>query len=290
MPHGRVNGAHQFAQFGGNLIFPLYIFFVFPLKILIQPVLDGYPAAGKVALVSVQTQAVFKIAATLPWTYGKRINTAGTGTGRVDGTAPIRKEDAGAVVVNSAYGVEACERGRLDNLMRDNNISVPPSDGDSGYWLKRGDAAAQSKSDVVYCKDRATLAEKEADFVIRGITNWIIQGHVLGDLVKFYAVKGGFFRYFYPSDDGESKFGDEKLNGDACHYAFDEHLLKATADKVAQITGIDVYGGDAIITEDGNFYIIDFNDWPSFSRCRDIAADAIAKLTNKKNSLNKIKI
>ena len=200
------------------------------------------------------------------------------------------KEDAGAVVVNSAYGVEACERGRLDNLMRDNNISVPPSDGDSGYWLKRGDAAAQSKSDVVYCKDRATLAEKEADFVIRGITNWIIQGHVLGDLVKFYAVKGGFFRYFYPSDDGESKFGDEKLNGDACHYAFDEHLLKATADKVAQITGIDVYGGDAIITEDGNFYIIDFNDWPSFSRCRDIAADAIAKLTNKKNSLNKIKI
>lgn len=70
---------------------------VFPLKILIQPVLDGYPAAGKVAPVPVQTQAVFKIAAALPWTYGKRIDTAGTGTGRVDGTAPIRKEDAGAV-------------------------------------------------------------------------------------------------------------------------------------------------------------------------------------------------
>ena len=49
------------------------------------------------ALVSVQTQAVFKIAATLPWTYGKRINTAGAGTSRVDRTAPIRKEDAGAV-------------------------------------------------------------------------------------------------------------------------------------------------------------------------------------------------
>ena len=97
MPHGRVNGAHQFAQFGSDLIFPLHIFFVFPLKILIQPVLDGYPAAGKVALVPIQTQAVFKIAATLPWTYGKRINTAGAGTSRVDRTAPIRKEDAGAV-------------------------------------------------------------------------------------------------------------------------------------------------------------------------------------------------
>ena len=32
-----------------------------------------------------------------PWTYGKRIDTAGAGTGRVDRTAPIRKEDAGAV-------------------------------------------------------------------------------------------------------------------------------------------------------------------------------------------------
>ena len=82
LPHGRVNGAHQFAQFGSDLIFPLYIFFVFPLKILIQPVLNGYPAAGKVAPVPVQTQAVFKIAATLPWTYGKRIDTAGAGTGR----------------------------------------------------------------------------------------------------------------------------------------------------------------------------------------------------------------
>ena len=49
------------------------------------------------APVPVQTQAIFKIAATLPWTYGKRIDTAGTGTGRVDGTAPIRKEDAGTV-------------------------------------------------------------------------------------------------------------------------------------------------------------------------------------------------
>ena len=200
------------------------------------------------------------------------------------------KEDAGAVVVNSAYGVEACGRSMLDNLMRNNNIPVPPAEGNHGYWLKRGDAAAQSKSDVVYCQDRATLAEKEADFVIRGITNWIVQAHVPGDLVKFYAVKSGFFKYFYPSDDGDSKFGDEKRNGVARHYAFDEKLLQATADKVAQITGIDVYGGDAIITENGEFYLIDFNDWPSFSRCRDIAADEIAKLTNKKNSLNTIKI
>lgn len=81
------------------------------------------------------------------------------------------KEDEGAVVVNSVYGVEACARRKLDDIMRDNDIPVPPSEGKSGYWLKRGDAAAQSKlkSDVVYCKDRETLVEKEADFfVVRG--------------------------------------------------------------------------------------------------------------------------
>lgn len=200
------------------------------------------------------------------------------------------KEADGALVINSAYGVEKCGRERLDALMRDNNIPVPPSEGKFGYWLKRGDASAQLKSDVVYCENREKLATKEAEFVVRGITNWIVQAHVPGDLVKFYAVKGGFFKYFYPSDDGEFKFGDEKFNGYAHHYAFDETLLKFTADKVAHLTGIDVYGGDAIIMENGDFYIIDFNDWPSFSRCRDIAADAIAKLTVKKNSLNTIKI
>jgi len=40
---------------------------------------------------------------------------------------------------------------------------------------------------------------------------------------------------------------------------------------------IDVYGGDAIIDAEGRISIIDFNDWPSFSRCREEAADAIAK-------------
>ena len=45
---------------------------------------------------------------------------------------------------------------------------------------------------------------------------------------------------------------------------------------MARETGIVTYGGDAIVRADGSFCIIDFNDWPSFSRCRDEAADAIA--------------
>ena len=61
------------------------------------------------------------------------------------------------------------------------------------------------------------------------------------------------------------------------HYAFDVESLKQAADKAARVTGMIVYGGDAVITAQGKFFIIDFNDWPSFSACRRDAAKAIAQ-------------
>ena len=90
-------------------------------------------------------------------------------------------------------------------------------------------------------------------------------------------IGSSFFRHFYPTDDGQTKFGDETArNGEAHHYAFDVSALQSEVERLAQLVGIEVYGGDAIIDRDGRFYIIDFNDWPSFSRCRDEAAEAIA--------------
>ena len=58
--------------------------------------------------------------------------------------------------------------------------------------------------------------------------------------------------------------------------------LKADAEKTAKLIDIDIYGGDCIIREDGSYAIIDFNDWPSFSRCREEAADAMADVICKK--------
>lgn len=199
----------------------------------------------------------------------------------------------GALVINSAQGVRNCQRSLLDRLMRENNLPVPPSDEDAptatrlfdgrqkpvAYWLKRGDAAAQSHDDVVFCKDKETLEEAKRNFRSRGITDMVVQAHVEGDLVKFYGVEGtGFFRTFYPSDDGQSKFGDEKLNGNAHHYFYPKEHLQAEAEKTSRLVNVPVYGGDAIIRPDGEFVIIDFNDWPSFSRCRDDAAEAIISL------------
>ena len=40
---------------------------------------------------------------------------------------------------------------------------------------------------------------------------------------------------------------------------------------------VPIYGGDAVIDEKGKIWFIDFNDFPSFSSCRDQAARAIAE-------------
>ena len=38
-----------------------------------------------------------------------------------------------------------------------------------------------------------------------------------------------------------------------------------------------VYGGDCIISPEGDIQIIDFNDWPSFAPCRNEAGPQIAR-------------
>ena len=161
---------------------------------------------------------------------------------------------------------------------------MPPADGNEGYWLKRGDAAAQERGDVVFAADKEELSDRISDFSRRGISDYTVSAHVTGDLVKFYGVRGsGFFRYFYPTDDGDTKFDDEQHNGQACHYEFSVADLHGASERLAAAVGIDVYGGDCIVKADGRFCIIDFNDWPSFSRCREEAATAIAGLlTNKR--------
>lgn len=183
----------------------------------------------------------------------------------------------GSRVLNAPDGVLNCRRSILDRLMREHHIAMPPVTGINGYWLKRGDEAAQSKSDVVFCKDVEALEQAKADFRKRGVNDMVTSAHMIGDLVKFYGVGQKFFELFYPSDDGISKFGDEKRNGKAHHYAFNEDALHQEAVKVSLLTGVGVFGGDAIIDAEGHFFIIDFNDWPSFSRCREVAAEAIAE-------------
>lgn len=191
-------------------------------------------------------------------------------------------ELAGVTVVNSPQGVERCSRRKLAAVMRECDIPMPPTEGSAGYWLKRGDAAAQGRDDVVFAADKRQLVLQMAAFRRRGIDSYTVEAHVVGDVVKFYGVRGtGFFRYYYPTDDGDQKFGDEARNGAARHYAFPADHLQRAAERLATAVGVDIYGGDCIVRADGSFCMIDFNDWPSFARCRDEAAEAIVGLVTK---------
>jgi glutathione synthase/RimK-type ligase-like ATP-grasp enzyme len=184
-----------------------------------------------------------------------------------------------AQVINSPKGVENCARGILARLMAANHIPAAPDKGEQGYWLKRADTTAQQKGDVVFAQDEQELEMNIKEFRQRGINAYTVSAHVEGDVVKFYGVRGTrFFRYYYPTDDGQTKFGDESRNGQAHHYAFLPSELQQMSEKLAAAVGIEVYGGDCIVRSNGTYCIIDFNDWPSFSRCREEAAEAIASL------------
>ena len=188
-------------------------------------------------------------------------------------------ESEGTTVINPTVGVQSCRRTVIDAIMRENDVPVPPHEGSDGYWLKRGDEAAQSHDDIVFCRDHDELLTRIDAFKRRGINEFVVQAHVKGDLVKFYGVEGtGFFRTFYPSDDGKTKFGDELINGRAQHYDYPQELLRQSAELTSRLAHTPVYGGDAVVGSDGRFVIIDFNDWPSFSRCREEAAEAIKSL------------
>ena len=179
-------------------------------------------------------------------------------------------------VLNPSVGIRACQRSNVDKVMRENHLPLPPDKGDDGYWVKRADTTAQSKEDVCFCHDWSEVEKIKSTFMQRGITDVVTQAHVNGDVVKFYGVEGtGFFRYYYSGDDTETKFGDEERNGKPRYYSFSSSNLQADAEKLACLLQTPIYGGDAIVREDGSYVIIDFNDFPSFSRCRKDAAKAI---------------
>ena len=211
-------------------------------------------------------------------------------------------EDHGKKVINSGYGIENCTRERMTRILLGNGIPYPDSlivntnenvkpmlekAGFQSCWIKRGDFHAMHKEDVSYCRHIEEAQEVLQEYFYRGISRAVINVHLVGDLVKFYGIKGSpFFFWFYPFDEGHSKYGWEKVNGRSQGLEFDIESLKDMCNRAANELNVVVYGGDCIVGEGGNIQIIDFNDWPSFAPCRNEAAPHIAKaiLNHFKNS------
>ncbi|MDR1724166.1 MAG: NTP transferase domain-containing protein [Tannerella sp.] len=195
-----------------------------------------------------------------------------------------RWEREGCIAVNSALGIENCERVRQTELFLANGIPYPDSiivdshddvtdeivrRGFKSCWLKRGDFHALHREDVTFVRHAEEVRETLSEYALRGIGKVVINKHLSGDLIKFYGVAGtSFFFWFYPFDDGHSKFGYEKINGKSCGIPFEEDRLRDLCDRAAKVLNVTVYGGDCIVSDDGEIRIIDFNDWPSFAPCR----------------------
>ncbi len=211
-------------------------------------------------------------------------------------------ESEGAMVINSPYGVDNCIRKQMTELLIANDIPHPKSLiadlsevsaeaikqlGATTFWLKRGDSHAIHREDVSYARSVDEAMSIVEEFGYRGIPNVVINEHLQGDLVKFYGVADtDFFYWFYPYDAEHSKFGHEAINGRAKEFRFSPEDLKAACDRAGEILKVKVYGGDCIVDAQGNFRIIDFNDWPSFAPCRDEAGVKIAECIGKQIEKN----
>lgn len=201
-------------------------------------------------------------------------------------------EEEGRTVVNSGFGIGNCTREKMtwlliaggipcpDSIIVNTNEDVRADLAEAGIgpcWIKRGDFHAMHKEDVSYCRHSEEAQEMLHEYFYRGIRRAVINRHLVGDLVKFYGVAGEpFFYWFYPFEEGHSKYGYEAVNGRSLGYGFDAGALQEMCGRAAEILGVKVYGGDCIIDADGTVRIIDFNDWPSFAPCRKEAASAIA--------------
>jgi len=190
-------------------------------------------------------------------------------------------QNAGSVVVNSPNAIRNTYRHRMVELFAKHHVPSPASHvvasnakgppPAAAVWVKRYDFHAMQPSDVIYIASEAGWHEALDRFARRGIPFIIAQDHVAGDLVKFYGVRSetslpsaNWFEWFYHRDKG------------MLGHSFEVSHLRKVAFDAAGTLGLEVFGGDAVIQENGKPMIIDINAWPSYARYRERAAQAIA--------------
>jgi len=192
-----------------------------------------------------------------------------------------RWEPRGVCLVNAPSSVLNTYRDRMVSLFEQKGISFPPSRlvstasnsrQSQPVWVKRADVHSTQEGDVVFAPTADKATQALSQLAGRGIPQAVIQEHVPGDLIKFYGIGDSilvpgwqpWFRWFYHKD--------QQLAG----HRFDQTALASSAQKAATVLGLEIYGGDAIVTEKGAVVLIDLNAWPSFALFRDEASDRIA--------------
>ncbi len=186
-------------------------------------------------------------------------------------------ERQGAKIINSPRAALNTHRDRLPALMVEAGIAFPQTqligtreradlrsfNLNGGIWLKRGDIHASVTADVQWVDSAQRIKAGMIDFAERGINIAALQAHRSGDEIKFYGITGrGLFHWFY--------------SGETRKYPFNLVDLESLAHRAAAAAGLDIFGGDVIVSPSGELTLIDLNDWPSFAPCRERASHAIA--------------
>lgn len=189
-----------------------------------------------------------------------------------------RLERCGARIINGVDAVRNCQRTSLFKLLSAAGLPAPRGwivpveflrtaisfrNGKS-YWLKRGDFHCVGPGDVVRVSTQGEMTRAIGHFKGSGIRDVIAEEHVEGDVIKFYGIAdSSYFSAFVLARDKEDV---------TCRVG----RLRALAGEAARVVGLEVFGGDAVITSDGRTFLIDLNGWPSFACCRQSAARGIA--------------
>lgn len=143
---------------------------------------------------------------------------------------------------------------RSSVIATDERIEFPPG----GAWIKRTGAHRLHRDDVMRANDAADAARALAELQLRGCEAAVVQEHVPGRVLKCYGV-------------GTSVLWPAEL--DRAHR---QQVLDA-----AGACGLEVYGVDLVVCAERT-WVIDVNDWPSFSTCREQAAEAIAEVAARR--------
>jgi hypothetical protein len=192
-----------------------------------------------------------------------------------------RLERTGIPLVHGAAAIEACHRRRLLPLLARAGVPRPEARlvacsrpgraalawvearGAAGVWVKRGDVHATQAGDVLRAEGATEVECALAALAARGVRRAVLEAHVAGPTIKFYGVVGtGFFRAF---------------EGDGADPRSAPEAWAELGEAGARALGLAVYGGDLVLDTAGRPWLVDVNDWPSFSRCRRDAAAAIAQ-------------
>lgn len=196
-------------------------------------------------------------------------------------------EDEGKIVVNSGYGIENCTRMIMTRLLADAHLPIPESvvvdtdvnvrnkleaAGFGACWVKKGDAPVHHLEDIARCRHPEEAQEILHEFFFRNIGKAVISKDIPGEKIRFYGVaSSNWFYCFMPFRSDHNQIAEASST--------DELFIKAReiCMKAAEVLRVDIFGGDMTVTPEGNCYIMNFDDWPSYAPIRKEAAKEIAK-------------